>query len=232
MHACMYVCMYVCMLYSHVSSLPSIIIAISSHIYIHTYIHSIFPALLQFYHATLSPYTVFYAYLTLPTMFNVYPHQYRRCYIASILIPIRIHTPPRPRRPDTSISTTVRIVSCILHILPAPPLSYSPPSRLPCFRLLFLSEIFVCRAGSRLGRPCIDASIPVPRGGAWHPWMPVLTCAIRGARHFTALCTPPSPFLTGPDLLPYPAFLPLHHAHPTLCVPDLTYLSVSFSLLL
>ena len=93
MHACMYVCMYVCMLYSHVSSLPSIIIAISSHIYIHTYIHSIFPALLQFYHATLSPYTVFYAYLTLPTMFNVYPHQYRRCYIASILIPIYIHPP-------------------------------------------------------------------------------------------------------------------------------------------
>jgi hypothetical protein len=35
-----------------------------------------------------------------------------------------------------------------------------------------------CRAGSGSGRPCLHASIVVPRGGAWsasHPWIPDLT---------------------------------------------------------
>jgi hypothetical protein len=35
-----------------------------------------------------------------------------------------------------------------------------------------------CQAGSRSGRPCMHASIAVPRGGAWsasHPWIPDLT---------------------------------------------------------
>jgi hypothetical protein len=41
-----------------------------------------------------------------------------------------------------------------------------------------------CRAASRSGRPCMHASIAVPRGGAWsasHPWSPALICAVRGA---------------------------------------------------
>ena len=47
-----------------------------------------------------------------------------------------------------------------------PPLFLLIPSRLPCFRSLFLSGILGCRAGSGSGRPCMHASIAVSRGGA------------------------------------------------------------------
>jgi hypothetical protein len=53
-----------------------------------------------------------------------------------------------------------------------------------CFSLESSGWLRVCRAGSRSGRPCMHASIAVPRGGAWsasHPWSPDLTCAVRGA---------------------------------------------------
>jgi hypothetical protein len=46
-----------------------------------------------------------------------------------------------------------------------------------CFSLESLEWLRGCRAGSRSGRPCMNASIAVPLGGAWsasHPWIPDL----------------------------------------------------------
>ena len=46
------------------------------------------------------------------------------------------------------------------------------------FSLESLGWLRGCRAGSRSGRPCMNASIAVPRGGAWsasHPWSADLT---------------------------------------------------------
>ena len=47
-----------------------------------------------------------------------------------------------------------------------------------CFSLESSGWLRGCRAGSRSGRLCMNASIAVPRGGAWsasHPWSPNLT---------------------------------------------------------
>ncbi len=47
-----------------------------------------------------------------------------------------------------------------------------------CFSLESSGWLRGFRAGNRSGRPCIHASIAVPRGGAWftsHPWIPDLT---------------------------------------------------------
>ncbi len=106
-----------------------------------------------------------------------------------------------------------------------------------------------CWAGSGSGRSCMHASIAVTRGGAWsapHPWIPDLCCPrcvgpldpVRAGNrlplHYRCATSPrtaphpalPLPTLTGPYLPVYPVCLPLHHAHPPLCFPDLTYLSV------
>ncbi len=82
------------------------------------------------------------------------------------------------------------------------------------------------RAGSRSGRPCMLASIAVPRGGAWsasHPWSPDLTwpvlsvvhavCAdsrtITTPRHRPPYVTLPYPDRTNRTLPAYPCTMPI-----------------------
>ena len=77
------------------------------------------------------------------------------------------------------------------------------------------------RAVSGSGRPCIHASIAVPRGGVWsasYPWSPDLACAALGA----------GSHVSRPHRQPFP----LHYRrttssssapHPTLPCPGLTY---------
>ena len=87
-----------------------------------------------------------------------------------------------------------------------------------CFSLETSGWLCSCLAGSRLGRPCIHASIAVPRSDAWSaslPWSFVFPYTIAAALT--------GPIVPGP-CLPAPAL-----AHPLLCVPDLTYFSLSLS---
>ena len=76
-----------------------------------------------------------------------------------------------------------------------------------------------CRAGSRSERPRLHVSIAFPQGGTWsapHPWIPDLTCAVRGA------WVPWIPFAQA-TVFPCTIAAPRHRAlHPILRYPTLT----------
>jgi hypothetical protein len=90
-----------------------------------------------------------------------------------------------------------------------------------CFSLESSGWLHGCLPGSRSGRPCTHASIPVPRGGAWfasHPWRPdqtwPLLSAVRGSHGSRPRRQPSSPALS-------PRHVTAHYA--TLPWPDLPF---------
>jgi hypothetical protein len=108
----------------------------------------------------------------------------KKSLLEQLWIPYRIHTPLVSA--DAVITWCMECIwtSYRMRLLDRSPVCMGGEVFRSCFSLESSGWLRGCRTGSGSGWPCMHAFIAVPRGGAWsasHPWIPDLTCAVRGA---------------------------------------------------